>query len=144
MTNNLRIENNYTNSIHVLINDDLQNDNILQIKLCRETVLKTIQVPKNFTRIVVGKQILENNKNYTTQYSTTQGLPAINIINHYDVPILVNTFIIEPHCNFRYTGTYNNGIPYGEILFSTYDENVIITEPVTDLHYGLILFQNDF
>lgn len=87
--------------------------------------------------IIVGKPLFEDDPVYSVQYSTTQGIPALEIYNHYDVPIMVNDRILQPRCKIRYKGRYDNGIPYGEILKSTYDENVVVTVPATNLHYGL-------
>jgi hypothetical protein len=104
--------------------------------------IKEVPAPENgnLSKVVVGKVLFENNPLYTTQHSTTQGLSALNIFNHYDVPILINDFVIEPHCQLRYTGIYNNGIPYGELLHSLFDEDVCIVNPATDVHYGLVIF----
>jgi hypothetical protein len=83
------------------------------------------------------KPLFENIPYNSIQYSSTQGIPAINIFNHYNFSILVNDRLLSPKCLLRYKGVYDNGIPYGEILKSSHDEDVVITAPATNLHYGI-------
>lgn len=123
----------------------LGNDEILYLDYL-DTVIRSsfpYRIAKNLEEIVVGKPLFEYNPIYTVQYSTTQGLPALNIFNHYDIPILVNDRIISPKCQTRYKGIYDNGIPFGEVLTSSLDEDVIITDRATNLHYGLFYFPKD-
>lgn len=107
--------------------------------LYKGRIVKLEPLSDNADTIIVGKPIFEYNPIYSTQYSTTQGIPALNIFNHYDVPIHVNDRILQPRCQLRYKGTYDNGIPYGKIFSSSFDEDVILTEPATNLHYGHLI-----
>jgi hypothetical protein len=112
------------------------SDNLLII-LYKDTIIKRY-TPIRTDEVLIGKPMFEHNPIYTVQYTTTQGIPALNIFNHYDVPIFVNDRLVQPRCQIRYKGTYDNGIPYGEIFKSSYDEDVILTAPATNLHYGLV------
>lgn len=102
--------------------------------------IKSYPLKLDVDKIYIGKPMFEYNPIYSTQYTTTQGIPALNIFNHYDVPILVNDKVLQPRCQMRYKGVYDNGLPYGEILKSSYDEDVVLTAPATNLHYGLVYF----
>jgi hypothetical protein len=104
-------------------------------------LIKTFGLSFELDKIYIGNPILEFNPIYSVQKTTTQGLPALNIFNHYDVPIFVNEKVLQPRCQLRYKGAYDNGIPYGEILRSSFDEDVVITSPATNLHYGLLYFE---
>jgi hypothetical protein len=129
----MNVTNYYTKPISFV-----KGDKIVQL-IYKDNPIKEDPVTYEMSNVIVGIPVFEYNPIYTTQYSTTQGLTALNIFNHYDVPLTVNDRVISPRCQYRYKGVYDNGIPYGEILRSTYDEDVVINNRATNLHYGLLV-----
>jgi hypothetical protein len=91
---------------------------------------------------ILGHQLfVKNNKDYysTYQRTSTQGLPKIRLHNQYFVPITVNhSAMILPGQFFVYKGVDGTGIPYGEILHSTFDKDVVVNDEVTDIYFGYI------
>lgn len=120
------------------VNFKTSQDGLVFYDKLTNSTIKQVANPGPSRIAYFGRPLFVLNNRSTFLQSTTQGLVAVTIHNHYTVPITINdVVVVEPNSSVRYTGLYGNGIPKGEHVHTDYDDFMIDAD-ISDIHLGLV------